>query len=288
VTTVRTLSEDTHPAVERMHIAIMARLPAWRKLQLIAGMNALLSTLALEGIARRCPGASAHEARFRLDEQRLGAVAARQLRAARAGRAGQHEEDAYVTADPIPVTLMVIAALQRLGALYYIGGSLASGVHGTYRATADADIVADLRQDQVDSLADMLSEQFYADPEMMRDAIRHRASFNLLHLDTGFKVDVFITKGRPFDRSQFERRISAPIKPGGDESVYLADAEGTILAKLEWYRLGDEVSDRQWNDILGVLKVRAGDIDRDYLRHWAARLGLSDLLARAFDDAGIA
>jgi len=288
VTTVRTLSEDTNPAVERMQTAIMARLPAWRKLQLIAGMNALLSTLALEGIAERCPDANADEVWFRLDARRVGAVAARQLGLARAGRAEAYKEGMYVTADPILVMMMVIAALERLGVPYYIGGSLASGVHGTYRATADADIVADLREDQVDSLTRMLGGQFYADSEMMRDAIQHRASFNLLHLDTGFKVDVFITKGRPFDRSQFERRVSAPIKPDGEDSVYLADAEGTILAKLEWYRLGNEVSDRQWTDIVGVLKVRADDIDQDYLRHWAARLGLSDLLARAFDDAGAA
>ncbi len=100
-----------------------------------------------------------------------------------------------MVADPISVTLMVVAALDRLGIPYYIGGSLASGVHGTYRAPADADIVADLREDQVDRLAGMLSDQFYADPEMMRDAIQRRASFNLLHLGTGFKVDVFIDKG---------------------------------------------------------------------------------------------
>ncbi|MCA1598791.1 MAG: hypothetical protein LC769_07170 [Chloroflexi bacterium] len=286
--TVRTLSEDTNPAVERMQTAIMARLPAWRKLQLIAGMNTLLSTLALEGIAERCPDANPDEVCFCLDARRVGAVAARQLGMARAGRAEAYKEGMYVTADPILVMMMVIAALERLGVPYYIGGSLASGVHGSYRATADADIVADLHEDQVDSLTRMLEGQFYADAEMMRDAIQHRASFNLLHLDTGFKVDVFITKGRPFDRSQFERRVSAPIKPDGEYSVYLADAEGTILAKLEWYRLGNEVSDRQWTDIVGVLKVRAGVIDRDYLRHWAARLGLSDLLARAFDDAGIA
>ena len=68
----------------------------------------------------------------------------------------------------------------------------------------------------------------------------------------------------------------------------MSDAEGTILAKLEWYRMGGEVSDRQWTDILGVLKVRAHDIGLDYLRRWAAELGLFDLLARAFDDAGIA
>jgi hypothetical protein len=288
VATVRTLSEDTHPAVERMQLAIMARLPAWRKLQLIAGMNAMLSTLAISGLKDHYPDANVREIRRFLDEQRLGAVAARQLRTARAGRPGVYEEGAYVTANPIPVMLMVIAALEHLGVPYYIGGSLASGVHGTYRATADADIVTDLHDDQADSLAAMLADQFYADPAMMRDAIQHRASFNLLHFDTGFKVDVFITKGRPFDRLQFERRILAPMTPDGEDNVYLADVEGTILAKLEWYRLGNEAPERQWNDILGMLKVRAHDIDLDYLRHWAARLGLADLLARAFDDAGIA
>lgn len=288
---MRPLSEDTHPAVEEMRLAIMARLPAWRKLQLIAGMNAMLSSLAVSGLRDHYPGANAWEIRRLLDEQRLGAVAARQLRTARAVRPGVYEEGAeegaYVMADPIPVTRKVITALEQLGIPYYIGGSLASGVHGTYRATADADIVADVHDDQVDSLAAMLADQFYADPAMMRDAIQHRARFNLLHFDTGFKVDVFITKGRPFDRSQFERRITAPLTPDGEDNVYLADVEGTILAKLEWYRRGNEVSERQWNDILGMLKVRAHDVDRDYLRHWAARLGLSDLLARAFDAAGL-
>ncbi len=193
---MRTLSEDTNPAVERMQTAIMARLPAWRKLQLIAGINTLLSTLAVEGIAERCPDANADEVWFRLDARRVGAVVARQLGMARVGRAEAYKEGMYVTADPIPVMMMVIAALERLGVPYYIGGSLASSVHGTYRATADADIVADLREDQVDSLTRMLEGQFYADSAMMRDAIQHRASFNLLHLATGFKVDVFITKGR--------------------------------------------------------------------------------------------
>lgn len=285
---MRALSEDTNPAVERMQLDIMARLPAWRKVQLIAGMNAMLSALAVGGIKDCYPGASVQEVRYYLDEQRLGVTAARQLNVAREGRQVEYEEAAYVEVDPVPMTLSVVAALTHLGIPYYIGGSLASGVHGTYRATAHADIIADLHESQVDSLAGMLAARFYADPDMMRDAIQHRASFNLLHLDTGFKVDVFVNKGRPFDRSQFERRIARPLELGSEDSVYLSDAEGAILSKLEWYRKGGEVSDRQWTDILGILKVRAHGIDKEYLRHWAARLDLSDLLARAFDDAGIA
>jgi len=287
---MRTLSEDTDPAVERMQMAIMARLPAWRKIELIGGMNGMISGLAIDGIRSRHPRVGAREVRYLLDEQRLGAPAARQLRAAREGKHDEYdeyEEGAYVAVDPVPVTLLAVAALDCLAIPYYLAGSIASGVHGVYRATADADIVAELREDQVDDLARLLDADFYADAEMMRDAIRHRSSFNLLHLATGFKVDVFVDRGRPFDRSRFEHRVSSPVTPSAEGGVYLSSAEGMVLAKLEWYREGGEVFDRQWYDIQGILKVRAAELDLPYLRHWADQLGIADLLTRALDDAGL-
>lgn len=285
---MRTLSADTPPAIEDMQLVIMARLPAWRKLELIAGLNALLSGLAMDGLKRRRPSAADDELWHHLDEQRLGAAAARQFMMAREARAIVPREEAYMAADPISTTLDVIAALDRLGIPYYIGGSLASGVHGSYRATADADIVADMREDQADELTHLLGDRFYADTTMMRDAIEHRASFNVLDLHTGFKVDVFIPRDRPFERSRFARRILAPLVASGEESAYLSSAEDMVLAKLEWYRAGNEVSERPWNDILGMLKVRAAHLDTGYLRHWAAQLGVSDLLKRARDEAGTA
>ncbi len=69
------------------------------------------------------------------------------------------------------------------------------------------------------------------------------------------------------------------IEPQVEVSV--ASAEDTLLAKLEWYRMGGEVSERQWRDVLGALKVQAGALDLEYLHRWASELGVDDLLERA-------
>lgn len=109
-------------------------------------------------------------------------------------------------AESISVALLVADALDALGVLYAIGGSLASAVHGVIRATMDADLVADLCQEHVEPLGQALSDAFYADTAMMYDAIRHHSSFNVIHLETMFKVDVFVAKPRAFDRSELARR----------------------------------------------------------------------------------
>lgn len=284
---MRTLSADTSPAVESMQLAIMARLPAWRKVALIAGMNAMLSGLAIGGLRTGHPGIAGNALWYRLDEHRLGVEAARQLERAREAGRIIPEEAVYVAGNPLPTILAVIAALDSLGIPYLIGGSLASGIYGTYRATAGVDIVADLREEQVDDLVRLLAERFYADAGMMRDAIRHRSSFNLLDLQSGFKVDVFVPHMRAFERSRFARRMLVPLMESGRESAYVSSAEDTVLAKLEWYRIGGEVSERQWNDVLGILKVKAADVDQAYLRYWAAQLNLAELLERALRDAGL-
>lgn len=183
--------------------------------------------------------------------------------------------------EPIAVTLLVIDALEALGVSYFIGGSLASAVHGVLRATVDADVVADLHLKHAEPLARALSGAFYVDAESIRDAIRHQSSFNVIHLETTFKVDVFILKGRPFDAAQFARRTAQVVATDPERSAYVASAEDTILAKLEWYRKGGEVSEQQWRDVVGVLKVQSDRLDYDYLRHWAVQLDVVDLLERA-------
>jgi hypothetical protein len=186
----------------------------------------------------------------------------------------------------IDIVFLVTQSLERLGIPYVLVGSFASTSYGVYRTTADADILADLRLEHVEPLAQALRESFYVDTESIREAIQRRRSFNVIHLELGFKVDIFVPKARPFDRQQLGRRVLQPIGAQDERTTYLASAEDTILAKLDWYRLGGEVSERQWSDILGMLKVQAEALDLAYLREWARNLGVTDLLDRALEQAG--
>jgi hypothetical protein len=189
--------------------------------------------------------------------------------------------------EPLAVTLLVADALERLSISYFVTGSLASALHGILRATLDADVVAEIRLEHGEPLAEALGGAFYVNAEAIRDAVRHKNSFNAVHKETMFKVDVFVSRERPFDQSRFSRRIALLVAANPDRILYAATAEDTILAKLEWYRMGGEVSERQWRDVVGVLETQSDRLDHEYLSKWACELDVLDLLARALTEAGI-
>jgi hypothetical protein len=189
-----------------------------------------------------------------------------------------------VDSEALQVTLLVTNLLDELGVPYVIGGSMASIIHGMLRTTMDVDIVADLQPEQVAPFVTGLQDAFYADEQMIQQAIQQRGSFNLIHLSTMFKVDIFIPKGRPFDQQQLNRRIAEPVGPDSAEQIWVLSAEDVILAKLDWFRLGGEVSERQWRDILGVLKTQQATLDIDYLQQWAQSLGVADLMEHALEE----
>lgn len=179
----------------------------------------------------------------------------------------------------------VADAFDALGVDYYLAGSVISSLFGVARATADVDVVAQLRREHVLRLVTALSEAYYIDEDAVVDAIARSSMFNVIHLGTMLKVDVYLAS-TPFDRSALARRqrdTLVPTDPLRDFSI--ATAEDVVLHKLRWFRDGGGVSDRQWSDVLGVLRVQRTDLDLEHLRHWAQVLDVADLFERAWAEA---
>ena len=191
--------------------------------------------------------------------------------------------------DDLTVALTpLIDLLDRLEIDWYVGGSVASTVHGRFRATNDVDVIADLREEHASVIRAALEADHFVDEESIREAVRLRSSFNLVHFGTGLKIDVFVAADSEYEAGVRARRVSEPV---GDDRrtrrLWIASAEDTILAKLRWYRRGGEVSERQWRDVRGVIELRGRALDVEYLRRWAPVLGIADLVERALAQAGI-
>ena len=176
----------------------------------------------------------------------------------------------------IDIALEVAVALTSVGAEYFVGGSLASSLQGEPRATNDIDFVISLPAGRIDALRDALGEDFEVDTDMLRDAVLHARSANAFYLPVVTKIDFF----GPFDESEFSRRSSTVVGATG-QSLFVKSAEDTVLRKLLWFREGGSVSEKQWRDIVGVLRISQRTIDNAYLDTWAARLDLTQELARA-------
>ena len=151
----------------------------------------------------------------------------------------------------------------------------------------DVDLVAEMSLQQIAPLVEDLKETYYISDNMVRDAVKRQSCFNVIHLETMFKVDIFIPKTRNYDRSAISRIRMDTLGFGDSElDSYVASPEDVILNKLEWFRKSDEVAQRQWDDVIGVLKIQEKNLDFDYLQKWAEELNVSDLLHRAISEAG--
>jgi len=187
--------------------------------------------------------------------------------------------------EPIRITLLVTRVIEQLGIPYFIGGSLASAVHGTIRSTMDADLVVDLRIDHLKELTARLEGAFFIDPPAIVNALQRNSSFNIIHKDTMFRIDFFPLEQRPFEQNQMVRRLQQSLGDHPYDRAFFTTAEDIILAKLNWFRMGGEISEQQWRDVLGVIRVQDDALDQDYLHLWAERLSLLDLLERALSEA---
>jgi predicted nucleotidyltransferase len=186
---------------------------------------------------------------------------------------------------PLSVLSRVTSVLEKEGIRYVLVGSFASSIHGRYRATADIDILTEIKSEQVHPLFEALRDGFYLDETTMRNAVTQGRSFNAIHFDSVFKVDFFVSRSDEFALSQLDRRELRRISSESSESVYVATVEDTILAKLRWYRAGQETSSNQWQDVVGMMRTSRSNLDLEYLHTWSNKLGLTDLLQKAFDEA---
>lgn len=186
--------------------------------------------------------------------------------------------------EPVQITQRIVQEFEDLKIQYYVGGSLASSLHGIPRATQDVDIIADISFQHIPKLVNALEEEFYIDGDMIKEAIQRRQSFNLIHYETMFKVDIFIPKSDMTAREEMERRQQYQVSDSPQHVLYLASAEDIILNKLQWFQMGGGVSERQWNDVLGVIQVQHKKLDRSYLERAAQQRGVADLLQKVFNE----
>lgn len=182
----------------------------------------------------------------------------------------------------------VVKTFEELGVLYYVGGSVASSAYGIARATLDVDLVSNLQSHQVNLLVEKLKPAYFIDSGMIYDAIKTRSSFNIIHLDSMMKIDVFILIDKPYPQKAFERKRIDTLDDEADSiKMYLCSPEDIILNKLEWYKAGDQVSERQWLDVLGVIKVQGDSLELEYMKRWAKELDVLDLLEKALVEGKI-
>ena len=182
----------------------------------------------------------------------------------------------------------LINTFNRSSIPYYIGGSLASSIYGMPRTTLDADIVADIKTNQIKTLKNNLEKEYYIDENMIEVAITNSSSFNLIHLETSVKIDVFVYKDNAYQKNVIERSVEDTLVENEQSSKFrFATPEDIIINKLAWYKMGGKVSERQWLDILGVIKIQRDSLDKKYLKKWSIKLELIKLLEKAFIDTEI-
>jgi hypothetical protein len=173
----------------------------------------------------------------------------------------------------------VATTLEQCGIAYMIVGSFASNRYGLSRATHDADLLVKIDAAGIDLLSHSLGDEFYFDVEGAKESLQFGIMLNAVHYATGFKIDLIILKNRPFDQEEFRRRRLVDF---ADQKCWFATAEDTILAKLEWSKIGE--SERQFLDAVNIGKVQKQNLDFDYLRQWANDLQISDLFEKLLQE----
>ncbi|MFL5341443.1 MAG: hypothetical protein ACJ8F7_14960 [Gemmataceae bacterium] len=268
------LLDDTTPEARRVLIDGFRRMSVARRCEIMEDSYRTARILHEMGYRQRHPNATCESVRADWAALTLGSLVS------------SCPERGGTAVDPqslsnLPIIREVMSKFQHLGIPCALGGSWASSLYGVPRLTHDADLTSAPFPGRAAEFVAQFGLEYYVSQTAVESAVAERSTFNIIQTLTNFKIDVFIQKSRPFDVSVLQRRtpVSQPGLAG--EPLVLIAPEDIILHKLEWFRLGGEISDKQWGDILGVLRVQADRLDAAYLDQWAAELGVADLLAQA-------
>ena len=185
---------------------------------------------------------------------------------------------------PIALALDVARTLDALGIPYVLGGSLASSIMGEPRSTVDIDMAVRLDSVSLEPLLEATRTEFYVPEDAARSATEAASSFNMVHRAGALKVDLFVLGDGVLDRRQLARRVRMVVSVDPASELWVTSAEDQVLRKLEWYRSGGGVSDRQWRDVVGILSVQSGRLDVVDLTRTAEAVGLGTLFSRALGD----
>ena len=268
---MRQLSDTSDEARKVLTEAYRALSPA-RKLRMISEEFRLAYSIHHAGWRRLHPTLSESE----IQESWRSMILGHSLSGPIKGKITMSEE-----LDNLAVLRQVLAAFEDLSIPYALGGSWASSYYGEARMTRDADISVDPFPGKEQLLADQFGADYYLSVNAIRESNRQRSAFNIIHTSTAFKVDVFVRKSDPFETSVMARRRPGDLEEGPEAPIVWVSPEDIVLLKLRWYRLGNEISDRQWNDVLNVLRIQSGRLDEEYLTHWSKEINVADLLTKA-------
>ncbi|MEG4225442.1 hypothetical protein QUA35_05515 [Microcoleus sp. N9_B2] len=279
-------SIDTTIEADVLMFQLLRQLTPQQKVQRTCAFNQSVRKMAISGIKNQYPNATEAKVRQEFIKRCLGADWIEVL-------SDSKDWGELVIADPIELAQKIASILLPLNIPYVVGGSVASSLLGENRSTQDLDLVIDLEAQTAQRLIDAMSGEFYISESAVNEAIAksrtapRESSFNVIYLPSMEKADIFVmSSDDPFSASVMSRRQLYPVSGLTEEGIYIYSPEDIVLQKLSWYKLIPGGSQKQWRDVLGVLKVQGERLDLAYLNQWAVTLKVTDLLSGALLQSG--
>jgi hypothetical protein len=184
----------------------------------------------------------------------------------------------------LDVAVLVSEILEGLRIPHVLGGAVASTYYGEWRTTNDVDFAVAMLPRHVEKFLARTEADFIVDPQFVAESVRSQRMFTMIHRRTYIKADLYVRHPRGFFQSQLERARHAPIRRSPAGSAWIPSHEDVVLQKLSWYKAGGCVSDQQWRDVIGVLKVWHDRMDASYMEKWANELDVESLLDAALTE----